>query len=258
MSKEVKSRKAIRPDGIQIEQQEPVETPRPFALLFDLDGRYKERVALPENVDMHAAARFPSGDFLEIGMSAVNQTPVMSILDYRGTFVIPVQLTHPLAASSPQTDQISEKANAAFTATNKQSWALDLIQIVHYKDSLLLVQPDSSKPLLLINRYGTVTEIFPKLGVTWPIDSAFVSADSIYLRVRSSSTPESESRIYQINPTDGRALREFRLGKINAYEVTCIEGESVKMISDIDPKKHTMTWGEGRIVPIPQVAPPSK
>jgi hypothetical protein len=219
-------------------------------LVYDLDGRYKEAIPLSGSYQLRVAARFSNGKFLVLGVDPINEVPVIQILDGRGALSLPVQLPHDLERSSPQLEQTVRKADDHPTTFQRLGWSLDLIQLIHYKDSILLIQPGSHKPILEIEPDGLVREITPAVPVSWPLDSAFVSDGSLYLRYNSSTAGVGASSLFQVDAQTGDAIREFLLGQSQAWEINCVEKNTVHLITTMDGQKHTFTLGEARLIAV--------
>ncbi len=116
--------------------------------------------------------------------------------------------------------------------------------------SILVVQNETTWPLLEVGEGGAVRAIRPKLPKGEPIEAVIPADRSLYV-IAQSETDKADPAgiIYEVSPENGNVLRRFALGdgKRAVDVMACVH----------DGKFLSMDYGDGKVVPLIGSAEPA-
>ena len=238
-AKEYKAAKKTYPiaGGKQGEFTSNAAEKRQYILSFRRDGAYQKYVEIEEPFHVRQLGAFPSGTFLVFGYDTKDHAPKLALLKADGTLLEPLQIS---------------EADFSQSVTAKDDRALRphgfAPQFVSEGRSILIVQKDSSSPLLEVSEGGAIRHIRLKLPNGAHLQSLIPSDRNLYLTAAPPGQGrESEGTIYEARQEDGAMLRRFELS----------DGREPPMIACVhDQTFLSLDYGDGKIVPLSGTAQP--
>ena len=198
-----------------------------FLALFDLDGRYKSTVELPEAIQYKKAAEFSNGDFLLLGYDPVNAVASLQLANSSGQAIGPFQIPNGI------TDD--EKLKGGENGVPDKFWAPGAVsgwQFVPAAGKVLLIRPQSSAPLLEVGAGGFAREVPITPPAGYELDGFLPSTQRWIARFRrvglsneagvsvDSSTKSGNYKFAELN-RDGSVRGLFEIGEGAAFDIAC-------------------------------------
>jgi hypothetical protein len=209
-----------------------------YIVTFDHDGEYKRAVEVEEAFRIRQLAVFFSGTFLAFGFDATDHSPRLVMLKEDGT---PLKFLDIPKDDMPQS-MLSLKGSP-------HPLVVAPVQLILAARSILMVQNNSSFPILAVDGGGAIRAIRPKLPNGGQVEAVIGSDKNLYV-IGSSKAAERDFAgvIYEVNAEDGAVLRRFELNGVRtASDVACIH----------DGKFLSIDYADGKVVPLVGSAEPA-
>ena len=208
-----------------------------YIVSFSRNGKYK-RDEIEDAFSIQNIGVFPSGIVLAFGFDKSDDSPKLAMLKEDGTLLKFLEIPKGDAPGSMVGGHDSPS-----TGVIAQS------ELVPEDRSILIVQNQTTFPVLEVSEGGTIRAIHPKLPKDQQTEAAIPSDRGLYV-IASPETKERGSAgvIYEINPEDGSLLRRFELSAaLNASNVACIH----------EGKFLSLDYGGGQVMPLLGSAEPA-
>jgi hypothetical protein len=208
-----------------------------FIARFNREGQYQgaTEVVIPGLKPLKSAT-FPNGDLLVLGIDedAMEARLVRYSLFGQNTFIykqdVPFEkrngkLPPPLPANlraSPRT-----LASAYLEA------ALRFTQMVHYKDSIFVLQMDVGMPLFQVFADGSIRTIHLPTLSGYEAESVIPSDVPLYVRYRAASTNTTQSAgglILEMNPNSSETIQWIPPGSFPIWQVACVNNGVIRAV----------------------------
>ncbi len=209
-----------------------------YIVSFSREGEYRRTVEIEDTFSMHQIGVFPSGTFLAFGFDKKDHSPRLVMLKEDGTLLQSLQIPKGGAPESMVSGADAPRPHAVASA-----------ELVPMGRSILVVQNNTTFPLLEVNEGGMIRAIHPKLPKGDHIEAVIPADRNLYV-VGGPETDRGMSAgvIYEVSPEGGSVLRRFELGDgRRADGVACIH----------DGKFLSIDYGEGKVVPLIGSAEPA-
>jgi len=202
-----------------------------YVLVFSRDGKYQRTIEIEDQFHIQELGVFASGVFLAFGYDEKDNSPKLAMLKEDGTLLKPLQI--------PKGDAPESMIGKA---DGPRPGVMAVVQLVPEDRSILIVQNDSTFPLLEVSEGGAVKVIHPRLPRDSRIKAVIPSDWNLYATIgQPSADPASEGTIYELQREDGKALRRFELSDARTpADIACIH----------DQKFLSFDYGDGKIVPL--------
>ncbi len=203
-----------------------------YILTFSRDGEYRRTTEVEETFRIQHLGIFPSGTFLAFGFEEKDDSPKLAMLKDDGTLLKFLQISK---------GDVPESMVSGADAPHPHTIAPT--QLVPEGRSILVVQNDTTFPLLEVGEGGALRAIHPKLPKGDQIDAVIPSDRNLYIIARPGNAKRADAGVvYELSPDDGAPLRRFELsdGRRAAYEVACIH----------DGKFLSIDYGDGSVIPL--------
>jgi len=203
-----------------------------YILIFSRDGTYRRTIEIEDlPLRIQNLGVFPSGVFLAYGYDPKDESPKLAMLKEDGTLLRPLQIQE---AEVPES-MIGKAAGAP-------PGVMARAQFVPEDRSIIIVQSESTFPLLEVSEGGTIRAIHPKLPKDSRIKALIPSDRNLYAIVgQPRADPASQGTIYELRPEDGNVLRRFDLSDGRApSEIACIHEQQFL----------SLDYGDGKILPL--------
>jgi hypothetical protein len=215
-----------------------------FLALFDLDGRYKSTVDLPETIQYKKAAELSNGDFLLLGYDPVNGVAALQLVNSSGQVIGPLQIPNGM------TDDEKLK-NGETGGPADKFWASGVVsfwQFIPAAGKVLLVRPHSGAPILAVGPGGFVREVPIAPPAGFELDGFLPSSQRWIARFRrvglskeagvsvDSSMKSGNYKFAELN-RDGSVRSLFEIGEGSAFNIVCEFDGTLKSYSvsqDVD------------------------
>jgi hypothetical protein len=201
----------------------------PYILTFSRDGEYKRTAEIDDSFSILHVGLFPSGTFLALGLDKADQSPKLAMLKEDGTLLKFLELA---------------KGDTPASMIDRRNRVIVQSQFVSEGRSILIVQNNTTYPILEVAEGGTIRAIRPKLPLGLQIEAAIPSDQSLYVIVSPQAKGDSAGAIYEMNPDDGSLLRRFELthGR-RASNVACVH----------EGKFLSLDYAGSNVVPVPLI-----
>lgn len=202
------------------------------------NGEYRRTTEMKEAFSVLQVGVFPSGTFLAFGYDEKDHSPKLAMLSADG------ELLKSLAIPS---DDIPKSLMSA--ADTPHPHAIVPTELVPSEHSILIVQNNTTFPLLEVNEGGAIRAIRVDLPQGLQIRNVIPSDHSMYvIGGPQGPRPTSAGTIFEINPGDGAVLRRIELkdGR-DSSDVACVH----------DGRFLSLDYGDGRVVPLVGTAEPA-
>lgn len=211
---------------------------RRYILVFDRDGKYRRTIEIEDPFRIQNLGVFPSGVFLAYGYDEKDESPKLAMLKEDGTLFMPLQIQ-----KGDVPESIIGKGAGARPGVMAHA------QFVPADRSIIVVQSESTFPLLEVSEGGAIKAIHPKLPKDSRIKALIPSDRNLYAIVgQPSADPAPEGTIYELRREDGNVLRRFKLSDGRApSEIACVHDQ---MFLSLD-------YGDGKILPLIGSAQPA-
>jgi hypothetical protein len=212
---------------------------RQYLVIFGRDGTYRRTIEaedLPLRIENLGV--FPSGVFLAFGYDPKDESPKLAMLKEDGTLLMPLEFK-----KGDVPESMIGKAGGA------RPGIMEPAQFVPEGRSIIIVQSESTFPLLEVSEGGAIEAIHPKLPGNSSIKALIPSDRNLYAIVtQPGADPASKETIYEIRREDGDVLRRFELAdRRRPSQIACIH----------DQKFLSLDHGEGKIIPLIGSAEPA-
>jgi len=212
---------------------------RQYLVIFDRDGTYRKTIDfedLPLRIENLGV--FPSGTFLAFGYDAKDESPRLAMLKEDGTLLMPLEFK-----KGDVPESMIGKAGGA------RPGVIAPAQFVPEGRSIIIVQNESTFPLLEVSEGGAIEAIHPKLPGNSSIKALIPSDRNLYAIVtQPGADSASKETIYEVSREDGNVLRRFELA----------DGRRPSQIACIHEQKFlSLDHGEGKIIPLVGSAEPA-
>ena len=212
---------------------------RQYILIYGRDGTYRKTIEaedLPLRIENLGV--FPSGTFLAFGYDAKDESPRLAMLKEDGTLLMPLEFK-----KGDVPESMIGKAGGA------RPGVIAPAQFVPDGRSIIIVQKESTFPLLEVSEGGALEAIHPKLSRNSSIKALIPSDRNLYAIVaQPGADSASKETIYEVSREDGNVLRRFELADgRRPSQIACIH----------DQKFLSLDHGEGKIIPLVGSAEPA-
>lgn len=212
---------------------------RQYVLIFGHDGTYRRTIEVEDlPLRIEKLGVFPSGVFLAFGYDPKDGSPRLAMLKDVGTLLMPLEI---------------KKGNVPESMIGKAGGAragiMEPAQFVPEGRSIIIVQSESTFPLLEVSEGGAIEAIHPKLPRNSGIKTLIPSDRNLYAMVtKPGADSDSKETIYEVRREDGDVLRRFELADgRRPSQIACIHGQ--KFLS--------LDHGDGKIIPLIGSAEPA-
>jgi hypothetical protein len=210
-----------------------------YIVTFSREGEYRRTIEIGDAFRIQQIAVFPSGTFLAFGFDAKDHSPKLAMLKEDGTLLKFLEI--------PKGDAPESMVSGADAP---HPHVIAPAELVPDGRSILVVQNETTLPLLEVGEGGAVSAIHPKLPKGEPIESV-IPADRNLFVIAKPETDKGDPAgiIYEVSPKNGNVLRRFVLsdGQRAANVMACVH----------DGKFLSMDYGDGKVVPLIGSAEPA-
>lgn len=203
---------------------------RLYIVSFSRDGEFKKAIEIEDTFRIQQLGVFPSGTFLAFGFDAKDHSPKLVMLKDDGTLLRSLDIPKGDAPESMLSSKDSAHPFAIFPS-----------QLVAAGQSILLIQNDTTFPLLEVNEGGFIRAIRPKLPHDEEIEGLINSDKNLYVIAAKAGKRNSDETIYELDHENGTALRRFELKSVRTpSDVGCIH----------DGKFLSIDYAGGKVLPL--------
>jgi hypothetical protein len=210
-----------------------------YIVAFSREGEYRRTIEIGDAFRIQRIAVFPSGTFLAFGYNAKDDSPKLAMLKEDGTLLKYLEISKGDAPESMVSG-----------ADAPHPHVIAATELVPQGRSILVVQNETTWPLLEVGEGGAVRAIHPKLPKGELIE-AVIPADRNLFVIAEAETDNGYpvGLIYEVSPENGNVLRRFVLsdGKRAANVMACVH----------DGKFLSIDYGDGKVVPLIGSAEPA-
>ncbi len=202
-----------------------------YIVTFSRDGEYRRTVEVGDAFRILQIAVFPSGTFLAFGYDAKDHSPKLAMLKEDGALLKFLEI--------PKGDAPESMVSGADA---RRPHAIAPAELVPEGRSILVVQKETTFPLLEVNEGGAVRAIHPKLPRGEQIEAAIPADQNLYVIAgEETGTGRSGETIYEMSPVDGAVLRRLVLSDGRTpSDLACVH----------DGKLLSIDYGDGKVVPL--------
>lgn len=211
-----------------------------YLVSFARDGQYRRTIALDDLFRIQHLGVFPSGTFLVFGFDRKDHSPKLAMLRDDGTLIKFLEI------SKGDTPESMLSAQGA-----PHPGVIAPSELVPEGRSLLVVQNNSTFPLLEVTEGGAIREIHPQLPKGEVLDSVIPADRNLYVIARpETDLKESAEVIYELSPEDGTVLRQLQLSdeRRASESVACVH----------EGKFLSIDYSDGKVVPLIGSAEPAR
>ncbi len=211
---------------------------RQYLVIFDRDGTYRKTIDVEDlPLRIENLGVFPSGALLAFGYDSKDESPKLALLKEDGSLL---RLLEIKKGDVPESMIGKVGARRGVTAP---------AQFVPDDRSIIIVQNDSTFPLLEVSEGGAIEAIHPKLPRNSSIKAMIPSDRNLYAMVtQPGADSASKETIYELRREDGDVLRRFELADgRRPSQIACIH----------DQKFLSLDHGDGKIIPLIGSAEPA-
>lgn len=215
----------------------PTEAEGDFLARFNREGQYEgaTEVVIP-GMKALKSATFPNGDLLVLGIDEGQMEPrlVRYSLFGQNTFVYKPDV--PFAKRNdklPPPIPANLRPPPRMLAFAYLEAALRFTQMVHYKDSIFVLQMDAGMPLFQVFANGSIRTIHLPTLSGYEAESVIPSDVPLYVRYRAASTNTTQSAgglILEMNPNSGEAIRWIPPGNFPISQVACVHEGAIRAV----------------------------
>ncbi len=215
---------------------------RQYILIFGRDGTYRRTIEaedLPLRIENLGV--FPSGTFLVFGYDAKDESPRLAMLKEDGTLLMPLEFK-----KGDVPESMIGKAGGA------RPGVIAPAQFLPEGRSIIIVQNESTFPLLEVGEGGAIEAIHPKVPQNSSIKALIPSDRNLYAIVtQPGADSASKETIYEVSREDGNILGSFDLA----------DGRRPSQIACIHEQKFlSLDHRDGKVIPLigsaePETAP---
>jgi hypothetical protein len=211
-----------------------------FIARFNREGQYEgaTEVVIP-GMKVLKSATFPNGDLLVLGIDTYAMEPelVRYSLFGQNTFVYKpdapfAKRNDKLPPPVPRNSQLSPQT-VAFAYLEA---ALRFTQMVHYKDSIFVLQMDAGAPLFQVFADGSMRTIQLPILAGYEADSVLPADVPLYVRYRAASLNVMQSAgglILEMNPNSGEVVRKIPPGNFPLWQVACVHEGAIRAVRQV-------------------------
>ncbi len=210
-----------------------------YIVTFNREGEYRRTIEIGDAFRIQRTAVFPSGAFLAFGYDEKDHSPRLAMLKEDGTLLKYLEI--------PKRDAPESMVSGANAPHPHVIAATELVPEGH---SILVVQNETTWPLLEVGEGGSVRAIHPKLPKGELIEAVIPADRSLFVIAKSEADKGNPAGItYEVSPENGNVLRRFVLsdGLRAMDEIACVH----------DGKFLSIDYGDGRVVPLIGSAEPA-
>ncbi|HTW45835.1 MAG TPA: hypothetical protein VMD58_09840 [Acidobacteriaceae bacterium] len=197
---------------------------RYFILHFSHDLAMPDEIALDLPFQPMKLAATSEGTFIILGLETVNQLPVIALVDDSGQLIQEIDLNGKfegngaIVANAPQ----DLRNRLPKTPENAQfALALSAAQLVHYRDSVLILIPGSDARVITIRNDGEVGSTRLRLSQGIEAESLVPSDHNWFLRA-SDATGQRNTLLLMVDPHSGAILQVIQTAPLPAVGITCV------------------------------------
>jgi hypothetical protein len=220
-----------------------------FLATFDLDGKYVDAVPLDLPFRPIRIAALGEDSLVVLGIETTTARPVLALLDSHGNSLRPLESED--AISPADTILHSSKRGEAMLESipgpGRLRAALSRFSFVHYRGSLLLLEPGSKPKVTEISVGGQFRTVQLHLPPGFDADSLLSSDRYWLLRVlpvdEAEKHPEGSKEdwgLFQFDPDTGDFLRKINAGDLAASDIVCAHDGEFLAFQWVDGKAHLM------------------
>ncbi|MGB6475199.1 MAG: hypothetical protein WBF04_14175 [Candidatus Sulfotelmatobacter sp.] len=205
---------------------------RQYLVIFDRDGTYRKTIDVEDlPLRIENLGVFPSGTFLAFGSDPKDESPRLAMLKEDGTLLMPLEIK-----KGDVPESMIGKAGGA------RPGVIAPAQFLPEGRSIIIVQNESTFPLLEVSEGGAIEAIHPKLPRNSSIKALIPSDRNLYAIVtQPGADSASKETIYEVSREDGNVLGRFDLADgRRPSQIACIH----------DQKFLSLDHGEGKIIPL--------
>jgi hypothetical protein len=210
-----------------------------YIVTFSREGEYRRTVEIGDAFRIMQIGAFPSGTFLAFGFDQKDHSPKLAMLKEDGTLLKFVEI--------PRGDAPESMVSGADAP---RPHAIAPTELVPEGRSILVVQNNTTFPLLEVGEGGAIRAIHPELPKGEQIEAAIPSDRNLFVIARPETDKgDSAEIIYEVSPEKGKALRRFALsdGQRAMDVIACVH----------DGKFLSIDYGDGKVVPLIGSAQPA-
>ena len=190
-----------------------------FAIIFDREAKFQSTIQLDDAFEVQQLGIFPSGLFLAYGFDEVDRSSKIALLNSDGTILKYLQMDDGVMPKTAFGKPPNWKGPEIFVDAQHQSIVLRSVQFVAFRTSIVVVQSQTRYPLVEVSESGAVRVIHPKLPDGVKVNSLIASDANLFAIV---GKMLDGSRIFELSPRTGAALRRFRFGQGESSQVACV------------------------------------
>ena len=226
-------------DGSQSEYEDNAAPQHLYILSFTRDGEYRRTIEIEDSFSILHVGVFPSGMFLALGFDQKDNSPRLVMLTPDGRLL--------KSLTVPADDLPQSMVSGADAPRPHAIVPTELIPAGH--SILVVVQNNTSFPILEVTEGGAIRAILPKLPKDTQIRAVAPSDRNLYVITRTEyDKRDSDGAIYELRYEDGTVLGRFELpdGR-QGSELACVH----------DGRFLSIDFEDGRIIPLVGSAEPS-
>ena len=200
----------VSSDGSKHEIRRNTAERHDYVVVFDRNGEYKRLTRLNSSFPLQKVAVLPSGAMLAYGFSTQDHTPQLAMLNEDGTLLKIIDIpkgTAPASVFRPESQ--SKRVPPAL---------IKPIDLVPFRDSIIVLQKESRFPLISVNESGAVRIIRPKLERDQQVDSVISSDETLHAIVRAGKS----TWIDELDEEDGAILKQVDLPNTLDLNIACV------------------------------------
>ncbi len=202
-----------------------------YIVTFSRDGEYRRTIEIGDAFRILQIAVFPSGTFLAFGYDTKDHSPKLAMLKEDGALLKFLEIPKGDAPESLITGPDTPRPHTIAPT-----------ELVPESRSILVVQKQTSYPLLEVSEGGAVRAIHPKLPRGEQIEAAIPADQNLYVIAgQETGRGRSGETIYEMSPGDGAVLRRLILSDGRTpSDLACVH----------NGKFLSIDYGDGKVVPL--------
>lgn len=216
----------LRDNDLNPESSEAKTAPyyRYFILHFSHDLAVPDEISLDLPFQPMKLAATSEGTFIIVGLDTVNQLPVIALVDDSGQLIQELDLHGKFDSDGAIVANAPQDLRSQFPKTPENAQfalALSAAQLVHYRDSVLILIPGSNARVITIRGDGEVGSTRLRLPQGIEAESLVPSDHNWFLRASDAAAHEY-SLLLMVDPHSGAILRVIQTAPLPAVGITCV------------------------------------
>ena len=199
-----------------------------YVARFSRDGSYHGTIPLDlAGFSVQKLALLDTGDLVLFGLDETNRVAQLMHYSLIGGKTYYYQTDQPFANkndSLPSRFAQGTHPSQDRVELAQLQGAVQFSQVIHYKDSILLLQMNAGAPVFQIFTDGSVRSIPLPKQAGFTADSLIPSDDDLYVRYRrvgSNTGRGDDARILEVDPATGDAIRQIKIGDFSMWDAVC-------------------------------------